>query len=109
MKSLLYTAKSMEKVTVIVPVKDEEVGLNFLLDDYNGSPLKEIYDIRFIFVIDVRTSDSSKKIALTTQNLEKHTVKLFRIIENIPFLLFLWIVQSQKHRRHGRRLWRIQR
>ena len=64
MKSLLYTAKSMEKVTVIVPVKDEEVGLNFLLDDYNGSPLKEIYDIRFIFVIDVRTSDSSKKIAM---------------------------------------------
>ncbi len=64
MKSLLYTAMSMEKVTVIVPVKDEEVGLNFLLDDYNGSSLKEIYDIRFIFVIDVRTSDSSKKIAL---------------------------------------------
>ena len=64
MKSLLYTAKSMEKVTVIVPVKDEEVGLNFLLDDYNGSSLKEIYDIHFIFVIDVRTSDSSKKIAL---------------------------------------------
>ena len=63
-KSLLYTAKSMEKVTVIVPVKDEEVGLNFLLDDYNGSSLKEIYDIHFIFVIDVRTSDSSKKIAL---------------------------------------------
>ena len=54
----------MEKVTVIVPVKDEEVGLNFLLEDYNGSSLKEIYDIHFIFVIDVRTSDSSKKIAL---------------------------------------------
>ena len=64
MKSLLYTAKSMEKVTVIVPVKDEEVGLSFLLDDYNGSSLKEIYDIHFIFVIDVRTSDSSKKIAM---------------------------------------------
>ncbi len=63
MKSLLYTAKSMEKVTVIVPVKDEEVGLNFLLEDYNGSSLKEIYDVHFIFVIDVRTSDSSKKIA----------------------------------------------
>ena len=55
---------SMEKVTVIVPVKDEEVGLNFLLEDYNGSSLKETYDIHFIFVIDVRTSDSSKKIAL---------------------------------------------
>ena len=53
----------MEPVTVIVPVKDEEVGLNFLLDDYARSTLKDLYDIRFIFVIDVRTSDSSKKIA----------------------------------------------
>ena len=52
----------MEKVTVIVPVKDEEIGLNFLLDDYNVPSLKEIYDIHFIFIkIDVRTSDSSEK------------------------------------------------
>jgi len=62
-KSQRYSAKSMEPVTVIVPVKDEEVGLNFLLDDYHRSPLKDLYDIRFIFVIDIRTSDSSKKIA----------------------------------------------
>ena len=53
----------MEPVTVIVPVKDEEVGLNFLLEDYGRSTLKDLYDIRFIFVIDVRTSDSSKQIA----------------------------------------------
>ncbi len=63
MKSPRYTPKTMEPVTVIVPVKDEEVGLNFLLDDYAHSTLKDLYDIRFIFVIDVRTSDSSKNIA----------------------------------------------
>ena len=63
MKSPRYTPKTMEPVTVIVPVKDEEVGLNFLLEDYGRSTLKDLYDIRFLFVIDVRTSDSSKKIA----------------------------------------------
>ena len=63
MKSPRYTPMTMEPVTVIVPVKDEEVGLNFLLGDYGRSTLKDLYDIRFIFVIDVRTSDSSKQIA----------------------------------------------
>ena len=63
MKRPRYTPKAMEPVTVIVPVKDEEVGLNFLLEDYGRSTLKDLYDIRFLFVIDVRTSDSSKKIA----------------------------------------------
>ena len=53
----------MEPVTVIVPVKDEEVGLKFLLEDYGQSTLKDLYDIRFMFVIDVRTSDSSKQVA----------------------------------------------
>ena len=53
----------MEPVTIIVPVKDEEVGLNFLLDDYSRSNLKDLYDIHFIFVIDIRTSDSSRNIA----------------------------------------------
>jgi hypothetical protein len=53
----------MGEVTIIVPVKDEEVGLNFLLSDYKSSSLKDIYDVNFIFVIDRRTSDSSKKIA----------------------------------------------
>ena len=53
----------MEPVTIIVPVKDEEVGLNFLLDDYSRSNLKNLYDVRFIFVIDIRTSDSSRKVA----------------------------------------------
>jgi len=62
-KSPRYTPKTMEPVTVIIPVKDEEVGLNFLLEDYGRSNLKDLYDVRFIFVIDVRTSDSSKQIA----------------------------------------------
>ena len=53
----------MEKVTIIVPVKDEEDGLNFLVRDYEKSDLKEYYDIEFIFVIDDRTSDSSREIA----------------------------------------------
>ncbi len=53
----------MEKVTIIVPVKDEEDGLNFLVGDYESSDLKEYYDIEFIFVIDDRTSDSSREIA----------------------------------------------
>tara|TARA_Y100001970_G_C14087428_1_gene778110 strand:+ start:487 stop:1176 length:690 start_codon:yes stop_codon:yes gene_type:complete len=53
----------MGEVTIIIPVKDEEVGLEFLLDDYRSSSLKELHDVTFIFVIDKRTSDSSKKIA----------------------------------------------
>ena len=53
----------MEDVTIIVPVKDEEDGLNYLLDDFNSSSIEQFYKINFIFVIDVRTSDSSKHIA----------------------------------------------
>ena len=63
MKNLCHTAKLMQAVTIIIPVKDEEAGLKFLLDDFNGSPLKDIYDVHFIFVVDARTSDSSKIIA----------------------------------------------
>ncbi len=53
----------MEEATIIVPVKDEEEGLIFLLDDFNYSSIREYYKIKFIFVIDFRTSDSSKVIA----------------------------------------------
>lgn len=53
----------MEEITIIVPVKDEEDGLQYLLDDFQREKLSENYDIRFIFVIDVRTSDSSREIA----------------------------------------------
>lgn len=53
----------MEAITIIVPVKDEEIGLEYLLREYQNSPLRVRYDVRFIFAIDVRTSDSSRKIA----------------------------------------------
>ena len=53
----------MAAVTIIVPVKDEEVGLEYLVEDYNKSNLKEYYEVNFIFVIDFRTSDSSKLLA----------------------------------------------
>ena len=53
----------MGTVTVIVPVKDEEVGLNYLLEDFSKSSISEKYSIEFIFVIDERTSDGSREIA----------------------------------------------
>jgi len=62
-KSRTHSSRIMGEVTIIIPVKDEEVGLEFLLDDYRSSSLKDIHDVTFIFVIDKRTSDSSKKIA----------------------------------------------
>ena len=53
----------MGRITIIVPVKDEEDGLQYLLDDYQKSDLKTRYEVSFIFVIDHRSSDSSKKYA----------------------------------------------
>ena len=53
----------MKPVTVIIPVKDEEDGLRFLLGDYEASPFKENSAVEFIFVIDGRTSDNSRSIA----------------------------------------------
>ncbi len=53
----------MRTLTIIVPVKDEEDGLEFLLGDFKDSSLYGKSEVSFIFVIDVRTSDSSKEIA----------------------------------------------
>lgn len=53
----------MEKVSIIIPAKDEEVGLRYLLENFNSSNLGEKFDIDFIFVIDGRTSDASREIA----------------------------------------------
>ncbi len=53
----------MGQVTIIIPVKDEEVGLRYLLENFQNSPLNGSSDIIFIFVIDERTSDKSKSIA----------------------------------------------
>jgi|TARA_B100000959_G_C14975901_1_gene621517 dolichol-phosphate mannosyltransferase len=50
-------------LAIIIPVKDEEDGLRFLHDDFRKSSLGKEYDILFIFVIDERTNDESKKIA----------------------------------------------
>ncbi len=57
------TPKRVEEATIIVPVKDEEVGLNYLIDDFRASSIQQYYNINFIFAIDIRTSDSSKRIA----------------------------------------------
>ncbi len=53
----------MEEVTIIIPVKDEEEGLQFLLGDYQSSDLGSEYDVKFVFVIDGRTSDGSRAVA----------------------------------------------
>ena len=47
----------------MVPVKDEEDGLQYLIQDLDGSGIREEYDISFIFVIDERTSDNSREFA----------------------------------------------
>jgi dolichol-phosphate mannosyltransferase len=53
----------MESITIIIPVKDEEDGLRYLLGDYQSSSISNMYNISFIFVIDERTCDSSKETA----------------------------------------------
>lgn len=53
----------MTRVTIVIPVKDEEAGLEYLLSDFEGSlPIKK-YDVNFIFVIDERTNDNSRHYA----------------------------------------------
>jgi len=53
----------MSHTTIIVPAKDEEIGLKFLLANYKESRFFDNPDISFIFVIDGRTSDLSKNVA----------------------------------------------
>ena len=40
------------EVSIIIPVKDEEEGLRYLIDDLASSGLRELYSTEFIFVID---------------------------------------------------------
>ncbi len=54
----------VDSLAIIIPVKDEEAGLSFLLEDFRQSSLFENPNVRLIFVIDERTSDSSKAIAM---------------------------------------------
>ncbi len=63
MKNLCTLQDTMETVTIIIPVKDEEVGLQYLLDNYKKSNYFNNSQISFIFVIDGRTSDLSKNVA----------------------------------------------
>ena len=63
MKNLLLLDQLVNSVTIIIPVKDEEIGLQYLLDDYKSSILANNDEISFIFVIDGRTSDHSRQIA----------------------------------------------
>ena len=51
------------EVSIIIPVKDEEDGLRYLIDDLASSGLQDLYSTEFIFVIDGRTSDDSREIA----------------------------------------------
>ncbi len=53
----------MEVVTIIIPVKDEESGLDYLVENFKQSGIGNDYEIKFIFVIDERTSDNSRQIA----------------------------------------------
>ena len=53
----------MKEVTVIIPVKDEEDGLLFLVDDFRSSELYNDPSIQLSFVIDGRTSDNSRAVA----------------------------------------------
>jgi len=55
--------RHVEPLAIIIPVKDEEEGLSFLLGDFRQSPLHDNPNVRLIFVIDERTSDSSRVIA----------------------------------------------
>jgi len=53
----------MDRVTIIIPVKDEESGLEYLVEDFTDSKIEQEYYINFIFVIDERTSDNSREFA----------------------------------------------
>jgi len=53
----------MDRVTIIIPVKDEESGLEYLVEDFADSKIEQEYYINFIFVIDERTSDNSREFA----------------------------------------------
>ena len=53
----------MKTTTVVIPVKNEEAGLRYLLEDFKI--IRSQYDgaLKFIFVIDSTSSDESTKIA----------------------------------------------
>lgn len=101
MKNPSLNRGTMEKVTIVLPVKDEEVGLKFLLDDFRSSNIEQDFEIQFFFVIDERTSDNSLKMAekFAHQTIDqssehgkgsaiRHAVKKLKIDEE-QFVVFL--------------------
>ena len=63
MKNYILFRSTMESVAIIIPVKDEQAGLQYLLDNYKHSQYYNNTNISFIFCIDARTSDLSKNVA----------------------------------------------
>ena len=59
----------MNSVTIMIPVKDEEDGLKYLLGDFKSTSLMKDFSISIIFVIDARTSDSSEEFASKFSNI----------------------------------------
>ena len=53
----------MRKVGIVIPVKDEEDGLQYLIKNLEVSGIRKEYEISFLFVIDERTSDDSRDFA----------------------------------------------
>ena len=53
----------MHQAVIVVPVKDEEDGLKYLIKNLEESGIREEYEISFLFVIDERTSDDSRQFA----------------------------------------------
>ena len=53
----------MDNITIVIPVKDEEAGLQYLIEDFKDSKVSKNYSVNFVFVIDERTSDDSRKFA----------------------------------------------
>jgi hypothetical protein len=69
MKNPRSSPPLMATTCIIIPVKDEEVGLQYLLDNYNQSNFLNNEDISFIIAIDGRTGDMSKSIAKKFSNI----------------------------------------
>ena len=63
MKSHRPCRVDVVEVSIIIPVKDEEEGLRYLINDLSSSRLQELFSVEFIFVIDERTSDDSRNVA----------------------------------------------
>lgn len=89
----------MDNVSIVVPVKDEEIGLKYLLEDFTSSGIEKLYSVNFIFIIDERTNDNSLSIAknFTHQTIDQSSVHgkgaaIKQAIEKINFDELKYIV-----------------